>query len=210
VRTLLEAAADRLAAANTSELVRLLGSTDQEVALEAVRRAGSLKTAAAVPALARLLQHTDAGVRLAAVSALGEIGTPGALQHLDRGIDDDDREVRIAAVRALGQRNHRASVQKIEAALVARRLQEGDLTEKMAFFEAFGALCGESGIPMLDGLLNKKGLFGKRGDAEVRACAAMALGRIGSDTALAALRRAGTDKDILVRNAVSKALRGTP
>lgn len=208
VRTLLEAAADRLAAANTSELVRLLGTPDREVSLEAVRRAGSLKTAAAVPALARLLQNTDAATRLGAVNALGEIGTPGALQHLDRGIDDEDREVRIAAVRALGQKNHRASVQKIEAALNGKRLQDGDLTEKMAFFEAFGALCGEPGVAMLDGLLNKKGLFGKRGDVEVRACAAMALGRVGSDSAVAALRRAGTDKDILVRNAVSKALRG--
>ena len=210
VRTLLEAAADRLAAANTSELVRLLGSTDRDVALEALRRAGSLKTAAAVPALARLLQHTDPAMRLGAVNALGEIGTAGALQNLDRGIDDEDREVRIAAVRALGQRTHRAAVQKIENALAGKRLQEGDLTEKMAFFEAYGALCGEPGVPMLDGLLNRKGRFGKRSDVEVRACAAMAVGRIGTDSAVAALRRAASDKDILVRNAVSKALRGTP
>ena len=149
-------------------------------------------------------------MRLGAVNALGEIGTAGALQNLDRGIDDEDREVRIAAVRALGQRTHRAAVQKIENALAGKRLQEGDLTEKMAFFEAYGALCGEPGVPMLDGLLNRKGLFGKRSDVEVRACAAMALGRIGTDSAVAALRRAASDKDILVRNAVSKALRGTP
>jgi HEAT repeat protein len=209
VRSLLESAADRLAAANTSELVRLLGSSERDVALEACRRAGSLKTAAAVPGLSRLLQQGEASLRLAAVNALAEIGTPGALQHLDRGVDDEDREVRIASVRALGVRNHRLSVQKIENALLGKRLQDGDLTEKMAFFEAFGSLCGETGIPMLDGLLNKKGLFGKRGDVEVRACAAMALGKIGTDAAFAALRRASSDKDILVRNAVSKALRGS-
>lgn len=208
VRSLLEAAADRLAAANTSELVRLLGSSERDVAIEAVRRAGSLKTSAAVPALARMLTHSEPAMRLGAVNALAEIATPGAMQHLDRGIDDDDRDVRIAAVRALGVRNHRASVQKIENALVGKRLQDGDLTEKMAFFEAFGSMCGEAGIPMLDGMLNKKGLFGKRGDTEVRACAAMALGRVGTDAAFAALRRSGSDKDILVRNAVSKALRG--
>lgn len=208
VRTLLESAADRLAAANTSELVRLLGSSEREVALEAVRRAGSLRTAAAVPALARLLQQGEAPMRLAAVNALAEIGTPGAMPHVERGIDDEDRDVRIAAVRALGVRNHRASVQKIESALIGKRVQDGDLTEKMSFFEAFGSLCGEPGIPMLDGMLNRKGLFGKRGDAETRACAAMALGRIGTDAAFAALRRAAGDKDILVRNAVSKALRG--
>ena len=208
VRTLLESAADRLAAANTSELVRLLGSSERDVAFEAVRRAGSLKTAAAVPALARLLQNGEPTVRLGAVNALAEIGTAGAMQHLDRGLDDEDRDVRIAAVRALGNRNHRQSVQKIESALIGKRLQDGDLTEKMAYFEAFGALCGEPGIPMLDGMLNRKGLFGKRGDAEIRACAAMALGKIGTDASFAALRRSANDKDILVRNAVSKALRG--
>ena len=208
VRTLLESAADRLAAANTSELVRLLTSNEPEVALEAVRRAGSLKTAAAVPALARLVQQGEPAMRLGAINALSEIGTPGALQHLDRGLDDEDRDVRIAAVRALGTRNVRQAVQKIEAAINGRRLQNGDLTEKMAYFEAFGALSGDTGVPMLDGLLNKKGLFGKSESGEVRACAAMALGRIGTDAALAALRRAGAEKDILVRNAISRALKG--
>jgi hypothetical protein len=208
VRSLLEAAADRLAAANTSELVRLLGSSDGDVALEAVRRAGSLRTAAAVPALARLLQQGEAAMRLASVNALAEIGTPGAMQHLDRGLDDGERDVRIAAVRALGARSHRASVQKIEAALNGKRLLSADLTEKVAFFEAFGALCGDAGTAMLDGLLNKKSLFGKREDTELRACAAMALGRIGTDAAMASLRKASSDKDVIVRNAVSKALRG--
>jgi HEAT repeat protein len=78
----------------------------------------------------------------------------------------------------------------------------------MAIFEAYGALCGDPGVPLLDGLLNAKGFFGKREDPELRACAAMALGRIGSESALATLRRAAADKEILVRNAVNRALRG--
>jgi hypothetical protein len=43
---------------------------------------------------------------------------------------------------------------------------------------------------------------------ETRACAAMALGRIGSAAAQESLRKAGAAKDPLVRNAVSRALRG--
>jgi HEAT repeat protein len=208
VRKLLESAADRLAAANTSELVRLIGAGEREIVLEATRRAGSLKAAAAVPALARLAQQTDADIRLPAVTALGEIGTPGALQHLERAIDDSERDVRVAAARFLAVRGHRASVQRLEATITGKRLPTADLTEKMAFFEAYGALCGDAGVPLLDGFLNRKSLFGKREDPEWRACAARALGRIGSEPALAALRRAGTDKDILVRNAVSRAMRG--
>ncbi len=44
IRTLLERAAQRLAAAHTSELVRLIGISDREVSLEAIRRAGAMRT----------------------------------------------------------------------------------------------------------------------------------------------------------------------
>jgi HEAT repeat protein len=61
---------------------------------------------------------------------------------------------------------------------------------------------------MLDGLLNRKGFFSKAGDSELRACAARALGRVATNAALESLRRAASDKDVLVRNAVARALRG--
>ncbi|MBK9978789.1 MAG: HEAT repeat domain-containing protein [Gemmatimonadetes bacterium] len=78
----------------------------------------------------------------------------------------------------------------------------------MALFEAFGAMCGEGGVTLLDGLLNTKSFFGRREDPELRACAAMALGRVATPNAIAVLRRAASDKEILVRNAVNRALRG--
>ncbi|MEP7346116.1 MAG: HEAT repeat domain-containing protein [Gemmatimonadaceae bacterium] len=208
VRQLLELAASRLAAANTSELVRLIGSTEREVMMEAVRRAGAMKAPAAVPALARLSVHPEASVRLIAVQALAEIGTPGALQQLERGIEDSERDVRVSAVRAFASRIHRPALAKLEAVLKGKRLHDADLTEKMAFFEAYGAMCGDPGVQLLDGYLNNKGLFGRRADPEVRACAAMALGRVGTDSALALLQKASMDKEVLVRNAVNRVLRG--
>lgn len=208
VRAQLEAAAQRLAAANTGELVRLIGAAERDVALEAVQRSGAMRAAAAVPALARLAGQGDADVRLAAVQALAEIGTPGAMQQLERTIDDASREVRVATARALASRVHRPALARIEAAIKGKRLQEADLTERMALFEAYGAMCGDAGIALLDGLLNAKGFFGRREDPELRACAAMALGRVGSANAIAALRRSASDKEILVRNAVNRALRG--
>jgi HEAT repeat protein len=88
-----------------------------------------------------------------------------------------------------------------------KALRDADLTEKMALFELYGALCGDAGIPLLDGILNARGFLGRREDGEARACAAMALGRIGTEGALASLRRAQAEKDVVVRNAVNKALR---
>jgi hypothetical protein len=78
----------------------------------------------------------------------------------------------------------------------------------MAMFELYGALCGDPGVSLLDGILNARGFLGRREDSEARACAAMALGRVGTDPATESLRRASNEKDIVVRNAVNKALRG--
>ena len=208
LKMLLELAASRLAAAHSAELIRLIGSEDEAVVLEAIRRAAALKSPAAVPALGKMLTVGEPEMRLAAVTALTQIGSPGAMQMLERAVADEDREVRIVAVRAIGAKNARAALPRIEAAIKGKELREGNLTEKMAFFEAFGMLSGDGGIPLLDGLLNAKGFMGKRDDAEIRACAAMALGKIGSAKAMDCLNRAVGEKDVIVRNAVSRAIRG--
>jgi hypothetical protein len=208
LRPLLEAAAGRLAGANTAELVRLIQSTEPDVSAEAIRRAGALKTQAAVLALGKILSEPDVGRRQLAVHALTEIASPGALQALERAIDDDDRDVRITAVRALAGRAYRPVLARLETAIKGKAVREADLTEKMAFFEGYGALCGDGGVAHLDSLLNGKGFLGRREDAEIRACAAMALGRVATPKAQEALRKASTEKDVVVRNAVMRALRG--
>ncbi len=209
LRMLLELAATRLASANSGELIRLIGSDDEAVAMEAIRRAASLKSPAAVPSLGKMLTVGEPEMRVAAVNALTEIGSPGAMQMLERAIIDEDREVRIVAVRALGARLSRSALPRIEVAIKGKDLRDSNLTEKMAFFEAYGLLSGEAGIPLLDGLLHAKGFMGKKDDSEIRACAAMALGKINSPKALDSLNRAAGEKDVIVRNAVSRAIRGT-
>lgn len=208
VRAALEVAAGRLAAANTAELVKLIGSSDVEVSLESTRRAGGLKAAAAVAPLGKLLAHEAPRLRLAAVQALAEINTAGSLQQLERAVDDEERDVRVGAVRVLGARGQRGALAKVEAAVKGRSLREADLTEKMAFFEAYGSLAAAAGVAFLDALLNGKGFLGKREDSDVRACSAMALGKIGTREATDSLQRAQGDKDVLVRNAVNRAMRG--
>ena len=208
LKMLLEVGAGRLAGSNSAELIRLIGSDDEAVVLEAIRRAAALKSPAAVPALGKMLTVGEPDMRLAAVTALTEIGSPGAMQMLERALVDEDREVRIVAVRALGARNARAALPRIEAAIKGKDLRDSNLTEKMAFFEAYGLLCGDAGVPLLDGLLNAKGFMGKKDDSEIRACAAMALGKINSAKAADSLTRATGEKDVIVRNAVSRAIRG--
>ena len=209
LKPLLEAAAARLASQNTSELVKLIASTNELVSGEAIRRAGGLKTAAAVAPLAAIMTDGAQPLRLLAVQALNEIASPGALQVLEKSIDDPDRDVRVSTLRAIAARAYKPALPRVDSAVKGKRSREVDLTEKMALFEAFGALAGDGGIQVLEGMLTGKGFLGKREDPELRACAAMALGRIGGARANEVLRKASTDneKEVLVRNAINRALR---
>jgi HEAT repeat protein len=149
-------------------------------------------------------------IRLVGAQALGEIGSPGALQLLEHTLDDVDREVRLTSARAIMARSYRQALPRLERVVKGRLIRDADLTEKMLMFEAYGALCGDQGVPLLDAILNGKGFLGRREDPETRACAAMALGRIGTRNAMDCLTRASAEKEVLVRNAVNRALRGGP
>jgi hypothetical protein len=80
--------------------------------------------------------------------------------------------------------------------------------DNFASFSHLLALFRACGIGFLDSILNGKGFLGRREDPEIRACAAMALGRVKTAKAIEALRKASDEKEIVVRNAVNKALRG--
>jgi HEAT repeat protein len=207
LRTALERVAARMASANSSEMMKLIGSSDPSVAIEAMRRAGELKTAAAVAPLAKVLQQPNVLLRQAAAQTLAEIGSTGSMRLLETALNDDDRDVRIVAVKAIGVRGHRAALPRVEAVVRGKSVKGADLTEKMAYFEAYGALARDAGIPPLDRLLNRRSFWGRRASPELRACAARALGIIGTADALESLRRATRDRDPMVRSAINRAMR---
>jgi len=208
VKSLVQAAAERLAQANAAEVLKALASEDPAVQLNMVRLAGRLKLPGAPDGMGPLLERGERDLKLAVVEALTTIGSPSATRLLEKAIEDQERDVRIAAVKFLGQRGHRNAFPRIESAIGGHKLKDADLTEKMAFFEAYGALAGEAGIAALEKLLvGKSGLLSRKEDPETRACAAMALGKIRTPAAREVLQKASQDKEPLVRNAVNRALR---
>ncbi len=208
VRQAIDRAIVRIAGSHTQALVRLIAHEDAAVSLGAIRHAALLRTPAAVGGLTQRLTTGDLQHQQQAAEALAAIGSPGSLQALERVVDAEDRALRLSAYRAFAQHRYRAVLPRIEGLIRGREARERDLTEKMALFEAYGTLCGDGGIPYLDGVLNARGFLGRRPDAEVRACAAVALGRIRSPAAHAVLARASEDRDVVVRTAVTRALRG--
>jgi len=208
VKALVQNSAERLAQAHAADVLKALASGDPVVQLEMVRLAGRLKLPGAPDGMGPLLERGERDLKLAVVEALTTIGSPSATRLLEKAIDDAERDVRIASVKFLGQRGARNAFPRIEAAVTGTKLKDADLTEKMAFFEAYGALAGDAGIATLEKLLVARGgLLARKEDPETRACAAMALGKIRSAAAREVLQKVTQDKEALVRNAVSRALR---
>ena len=207
VRQLVQTAAERLAQSNASEVLKALAIDDSAAQLEMVRLAGRLKLPGAPEGMGQLLERGDRQLKLAIVEALTAIASPSAMRLLEKAVEDGERDVRIAAVKFLAGRGYRNAFPRIEGAVTGGKLKDADLTEKMTFFEAYGALAGAAGVGVLEKMLLAKGMFGKTEDAETRACAAMALGKIKAPEARAVLEKAKADKEALVRNAVNRALR---
>jgi hypothetical protein len=206
-RAALMGAAERLAAPNPATLRTFAQDADPAVAAGAARLVGRLRVVEAGPDVARLLQRPEAKVRVAAVESLAELRSPVASGALEPALDDEDREVRVATARALAALRWSAARPRLEAALDSKRLREADLTERIAFFEAYGGLAGGEGVALLDRILNGKSWLGRRETGEMRACAALGLGRIRHPNAEKALATAAADPDPVVRSAVGRALR---
>jgi len=207
LRQLLEGVADRLAEAHPQEVVRILRSPASEALASVIALCGRLQLMQTVPGLGDTVVHQDPAVRLASVQALAQLGTPAALAFVEKALEDQDRAVRLAAVRAVGARGYKGAQRRIETMVLGRAVSEMDLTEKMAFFEAYGAIAGAAGIKPLTALLQPRGLLRMKESPETRACAAIALGKIRTPEAREVLQRVADDKDLVVRNAVSRALR---
>jgi HEAT repeat protein len=206
IRSILEPIVHRLARANPSGVAKTLAAEEEVVVVTGARLAKWLRLPDVVPELGQLLVHDERDVRMTAVGALGEIGTREAREYLENALDDGDREIRIDAVRMLGNQRGENALTKIEEIVKGRASRAMDLGERLAFYEAFGRIAGSDGIDMLARTLQSRG-FMRREDPETRACAAMALGKIGTPEAAEVLERVGDDKEPVVRNAVHKALR---
>jgi len=207
VRRTVLAAAERLAGGSREHAVLLLRDADPSVAGGAARILGRLRVSTAAGDVQRLLQRPEATLRVTAVEALAEIRSPNASGAVEAALDDVDREVRVAAARALATLRYAPARAKLEAALDSKRLREADLTERIAFFEAYGGLAGAEGVSLLERVLNGKNWLGRRETGEMRACAALGLGRIRHPAAEKSLNAAAADPDPVVRSAVGRALK---
>ena len=208
LQPVLREAVHGIAEKNPAAVAALLRDEDAVVLAGAARLAGRLKATEAGPTLAQLMTHPVADVRLAAVEAAVELKASTAAGALQALLGDADRQVRIAAARGLGKLKYRPAAARFKDVVTGKDIRTADISEKIAYFESYGELAGDAAHELMDKLLNGKGFLGRKEPPEIRACAALALGKIGTDQARRSLQAAAGEVDPVVRSAVNRALRG--
>ena len=207
LQDVLRKAVHGIANRNRGAVVKLLEEDDPVLAAGAARLAGDMQIAEAGAALTRLLAHPDSSVRLAAVEAAVTLKASTVAAALVQTLEDPERELRIAAAKALGALQYRPAAKALVGIVKGRAIRTADISEKVAVFEAYGIVAEADGLGVLDELLNGKGFLGKREPTEIRAAAALALGRIAGGEARSVLEKATQDDDPVVRSNVNRALR---
>jgi HEAT repeat protein len=206
LQRVLGGAVESIARRNAGAVVELLGSSDPIVAASAARIVGANRIEGTAEALRELLYSGAVEVRRAAVEAIGALRPASIMGALVETLLDPDADVRIRAARVLGAAAYTPAASRFREILESKEIRQSERTEKIAFFEAYGMIRDPRGVEVLDRYLNGKGFLGRREPSEIRASAALGLGRIGTNEAFALLRKAANDDDPIVRSAVARGL----
>lgn len=189
-------------------LGRMLDASDRTVVHRALGLASKLRLPELVDSAVAALESDDSTTRMLAARALSSIGTGRALRSVATMMDDPDPAMRRLVFEALAARPFKGAIKRLVGAIDSKDLESRDLSERRVLFEAYAAVAGASGVDTLEPFLLGKRGFGRRPSPETRACAAVALGAIGTPAARFALEKGANDRDPLVRSASGAALRG--
>ncbi|MGD2216315.1 MAG: HEAT repeat domain-containing protein [Gemmatimonadales bacterium] len=206
-REQLLATLDRLASMNPKLMPGLVAAEDPRVAAEAAKIAGRLKMSGTAEPIAKLLKRPEQEVRVAAVEALVALRTSMAGGPLMAALTDGSRDVRVAAAKGIAKLKYSPGAQQLEAFIKGNELRKRDLTEQLAFFEAYARAAGDKGTRLLARMLNGRRFLWFKYPSPLRACAARALGLVGGREAEQELNVAEFDSDPMVLSAVHAARR---
>jgi hypothetical protein len=148
---------------------------------------GERRERESVPALTPLLDHPDVRIRKEAIRALSKIRGPQAsrvfISKMNRKTDPDTL---LAIIQAQGEMKDTHAVPALISQFRKRR-KNLELLESIA--EVLGRIGSKEALPLLIRTLDKRGLMHRERRMKLRVKAVLALGQIGGESALKALRR---------------------
>lgn len=208
VRRALEPSLEGLARAAPNALADVLDSGPPDALEPAIALAARMGISALVPAIVGHYKSGGVPVRLTAIAALAGFGTPTAIATVEEALGDVDRTVRQAALAVLHQRGGSGGmVRRLEGLLFGETDGGWDRLERRALFEAYGSFAGDAALPKIRELLEPRGLFRRRAQPDIRACALFGLGKIRSFDARLLVDTYTSDKEPVVRSAANSVLR---
>jgi HEAT repeat protein len=177
-----------------------------------VRRAllvvGELRSRHSVEAVRKLVEHKDLKVRREAVKALAQIRGLEASRALLAALHAErDLDLKAAIVAALGESKDLAAVPTLIKLLKGLPLREDTVALREAVIESLGRIGSLEAVPILVKALNKFSLFHRELALRARVKAALALGRLGGESAMQALARYARPGDDPLRRASAAVLK---
>ncbi len=161
-----------------------------------------------LPYLENALDHPDPRVRREAVQAISTVADrEAAIQHLTRKLNDMDSKIRGIAALRLARIGGEEALRPLLDLVLSKPFQKREVHEMKLFIQALGILGSDGAVPALFGILLKKSLFGKIKTDEIRKSVADALGAIGTNESISALRKISTMGDDLAKEASLAVLR---
>lgn len=174
-------------------VVYVLGKIGQERVIEKFRK---------------LIDHKEIKVRKELIHTLDGMKDPRAKELLKDFLNDPESALRILAIRSLTNQNYQGALEPLKEMVEDRDFIRRDLYEKKEIFEALGKIGGTAMVPKMHKLVRQGGSawFKKSVKEELGLCAVIALKRIGTEEAVAALREGETLSSKIIREACAKAL----
>jgi HEAT repeat protein len=206
-RDRLAEALDRLVASNPGYVVDLLSAEDPMLAAEAARIVGRIGLLEAEPFLVELSNRPEDVTRQAAIEALAILGSSVGAGVLSTALSDPQKDIRMTAVKAIVAVRPEGASALLAEIIGKSDIGDRDQGEQMAFMRSYAVLAGDEAVPLLSVILNGRKWWGGRRAPVTRACAARALGVVGSPAAKSALAKSASDKAAPVKSAVRVALK---
>jgi HEAT repeat protein len=167
-----------------------------------------------IQSLARFIKHQNPEVRRETIKALSKIRTPETISLLVEALGDRDEQVQKEACIGLGRMRDVSTAPILMDVLKPprsfKKQRHRTNAVKTAALWALGEIGDYSAIPYCREILQKRSWlpFLGKGKDDLRAAAALALGRIDSDECREILQQYRDDRSDAVRRAAIEALRG--
>ena len=160
-----------------------------------------------VPYLKPHALERNSDLRYDTIQTLRKIGGVEANNVFIELLNDHDLDIRSAAARSLDFSCELSGGEAVFKLALHKTFQKRSFLEKKALLEYLGASRWEGGFPLLRKFLKRKTLFRSQRNTDTRVCAALGLGKLGSEEAVEVLGEHVKTRNSRVREMCTNILR---